>query len=466
MDIQFGTEGWRGQIADTFTTGNLRLVCQAIADELHAKQVQESGVVVGYDTRFLSDVFARECAQVLAANSIPVYLFDSVTPTPLLSFAVRHLGAAGGLMITASHNPAVWNGVKWKGPHAGPANEEEIAQIAARLGKTAAKSIPFDSAKRLGMIELINLDQPYFDQLLRFLSPTLDRELRLHVVVDAMHGAAGAYFSRALEALGCQVTQVRSDPDPTFGGVNPEPIPKNLGVLMEKVLEVGADLGLATDGDGDRLGAVDAQGNYVSPQILFALLTLHLLRDRKWSGSVVKTFSTTWLIDRIADLYEVQMHEVPIGFKHICGLMQAEDVLIGGEESGGIGIPLHMPERDGIFSGMLLIEHLLLSGQQLSDAIDQLMFLAGYHAYDRIDLPLAQAKKESLFRSLVQQPITFAGDQIEEVQTLDGVKYKLSDGRWILFRASGTEPLLRIYAEARESEDVSRLIAAAKRLVD
>jgi phosphomannomutase len=466
MEIRFGTEGWRGQIADTFTISNVKRVCQAIADELLERRVAERGMVIGYDTRFLSDKFARECAQVLAANGIPVYLLDSVTPTPLLSFAVRYFGAAGGLMVTASHNPAEWNGLKWKGPHAGPVTEADIRQMAARVGKSAVQSLPFDAAKSAGLIRLTNVDEPYFSQLLRFLSPAPLKKRNLHVVVDSMHGAAGNYFAKALEEMGCQVTRLRSTPDPTFGGVNPEPIKQNLGLLMEKVLEVHADLGLATDGDGDRLGAVDQHGNFVSPQILFSLLTLHLLRERKWSGSVVKTFSTTQMIDKVAALYDIPVREVPIGFKYICGLMQTENVLLGGEESGGIGIPRHMPERDGIFSGMLLIENLLTSGLSLTEAVENLMFLTGRHAYDRVDVHLAPKKKELLFKSLRQKPRTFAGFPVEEVQTLDGIKYRLADGAWILFRKSGTEPLLRVYAEAKEPADVQKLISAAKRLIE
>lgn len=466
MEIRFGTEGWRGQIADTFTISNLKLVCQAIADELLDRKTAEQGMVIGYDTRFLSDTFARVAAQVLAANGIPVYLLDTVTPTPLLSFAVRYLGAAGGLMVTASHNPKEWNGLKWKGPHAGPVGEQEIRQMAARVGKSAVQFMPFDEAKSAGLIRLTNLDTPYFSQLFRFIAPIDSKRRRLHVVVDAMHGAAGNYFAKALEEMGCGVTRLRSEPDPTFGGVNPEPIQQNLGLLMEKVLEVHADLGLATDGDGDRLGAVDQHGNFVSPQILFSLLTLHLLRERKWKGAVVKTFSTTGMIDNVASLYEVPLCEVPIGFKYICDVMQSDEVLIGGEESGGIGIPRHMPERDGIFSAMLLIEHLLGSGQKLTDAVDNLMFLAGDHAYDRADVHLSQKKKELLLKSLRQKPRTFAGFAVEEVQTLDGIKYRLAGGGWILFRPSGTEPLLRVYAEAKDQADVQKLIGAAIQLIE
>ncbi|ASS74929.1 hypothetical protein CIG75_08000 [Tumebacillus algifaecis] len=466
MEIRFGTEGWRGQIADTFTISNARLVCQAIADELHARQTAELGMVIGYDTRFLSDKFARECAQVLAANGIAVYLLDTVTPTPLLSFAVRYLGAAGGLMVTASHNPAEWNGLKWKGPHAGPVKESDIVQMAARVGKSAVQSMSFDSARRARLIRLTNLDEPYFSQLFRFLAPFNSKKRKIHVVVDAMHGAAGNYFARALEELGCQVTPLRTKPDPTFGGVNPEPIKQNLVLLKEKVLEVHADLGLATDGDGDRLGAVDARGTFVSPQILFTLLTLHLLRERQWSGAVVRTFSTTQMIDKVARLHGVALREVPIGFKYICDLMQTEDVLLGGEESGGIGIVRHMPERDGIFSGMLLLEHLLTSDQKLSEAVESLMVLIGPHAYERVDLPVAAKKKEQLLKSLRTKPRTFAGFAVKEVQTLDGIKYRLSGGGWILFRPSGTEPLLRVYAEAQDQADVKKLIEAARLLIE
>ncbi|MGZ4107081.1 MAG: phosphoglucomutase/phosphomannomutase family protein [Tumebacillaceae bacterium] len=461
MEITFGTEGWRGQIADTFTISNARIVSQAYADDLNEQKVAEQGVVIGYDTRFLSEKFARECAQVLAANAIPVYLLDTVTPTPLLSFAVRYLGAAGGMMVTASHNPSEWNGIKWKGPHAGPVSEADVRRMAAKVGKSTVQTMPFDEALEAGLIRKTNCDEPYFSQIMRFVSPSLRKKRKPHVVVDTMHGAAGNYFARALEEIGCVVTKLRANPDPTFGGVNPEPIKRNLGALREKVLEVHADLGIATDGDGDRLGAIDRQGQFVSPQVLFSLLSLHLLRERGWRGSVVKTFSTTGMIDQVAGFYDVQLREVPIGFKYVCDWMQREEVLIGGEESGGIGVPRHMPERDGIFSWLLLLEHLMLSEQGLQEAVEALMNLTQHHAYDRIDVHVPQKKKEQLLKSLRQKPKSFAGKVVSEVQTLDGIKYRFADGGWLLFRPSGTEPLLRVYAEAGDEHEVQAVLSAA-----
>lgn len=470
MEIVFGTEGWRGKIADTFTLHNARIVCQGMADDLLERKTAEQGVVIGYDTRFLSHTFARECAQVLAANGVPVYLLDTVTPTPLLSFAVKYLRAAAGLMITASHNPPEYNGIKWKGPHAGPVAEADIRRLAAKVGKSKVQTMPFHEAKAAGLIQQTNCDEPYFSALKRFLAPVTaspaGKKRKLHVVVDTMHGAGGAYFARALEEIGCKVTRLRHKPDPMFGGVNPEPIKPNLGLLMEKVLEVHADLGLATDGDGDRLGAVDEQGNFVSPQVLFSLLTLHLLQERGWSGAVVKTFSTTKMIDRLADRHAVPVREVPIGFKHITDRMQREDVLIGGEESGGIGIPQHMMERDGLFAGMLLIEHLLTTGHSLSAAADALLLAAGPHEYDRIDVHLPAKQKEQLLKSLQQKPRTFAGFPVAELETLDGIKYVFEGGGWILFRPSGTEPLLRIYSEMKSPNDLRNVLAAARQLID
>ncbi|HEU4963786.1 MAG TPA: phosphoglucomutase/phosphomannomutase family protein [Bacilli bacterium] len=473
MEIIFGTEGWRGKIADTFTVHNARIVCQGMADDLIEREVADQGVVIGYDTRFLSYTFACECARVLAANGISVYLLDSVTPTPLLSFAVKYLGAAAGLMITASHNPPEYNGIKWKGPHAGPVSEADIRRLAAHVGKTKVRTMPWVEAKAAGLIQLTNCDEPYASALRRFLAPVVTTtkgsgsKRKLHVVVDTMHGAAGSYFANALEAVGCKVTRLRHTPDPMFGGVTPEPIKQNLGLLMEKVLEVHADLGIATDGDGDRLGAVDEQGNFVSPQVLFSLLTLHLLRERGWAGTVVKTFSTTKMIDRLAKRHAVKLREVPIGFKHITDCMQQEDVLIGGEESGGIGIPQHMMERDGQFAGLLLIEHLLATGHSLSAAVEDLLLVAGPHEYERIDVHLPVRQKELLFKSLHQKPQTFAGFPVAEVETLDGIKYVFADNvGWILFRPSGTEPLLRVYAEMKNPHDLHKVLSAAKQLID
>jgi len=458
MEIIFGTEGWRGEIADTFTIRNARIVSQAMADDLNERGEGGRGVVIGYDTRFLSDKFAAECAQVLAASGIFVYLLDCVVTTPMLSFATRYFDAAAGLMVTASHNPAEWNGIKWKGPHAGPVSESDVGRIAAKVGRRSPQSLSFEEARSQGLIRFANCEQPYLTHMMRFLAPGVRKKEPLHVVVDAMHGAAGAYFAKALEGLGCKVTPIRTEPDPLFGGVNPEPIKPNLGALTDRVLAVGADLGLATDGDGDRLGAVDERGEFVSPQILFALLARHLIEQRGWTGSVVKTISTTRLIDKIARLHGAQVREVPVGFKHICEKMQQEHVLIGGEESGGIGIPRHMPERDGLFAGLLLIEHLMLTEQSLRTASDELMKLCGEHRYDRVDLHVPAAGKERLLRQLRRKPRSFGGEAVQSVQTLDGIKYGFADG-WLLFRASGTEPLLRVYTEASDMEKVSKRLA-------
>jgi len=466
MEIIFGTEGWRGQIADTFTITNARIVTQAMADDLLAQGTAEKGVVIGYDTRFLSDRFARECALVLTANGIPVYLMDRVVPTPLLSFAVRYLDAAMGVMVTASHNPAEWNGIKWKGPHAGPIAESDVRRIARFVGQTKPQLMTLQEAKSLGLLRTANCVEPYVAHMMRFLTPAIKKKRPLHVVVDTMHGAAGAYFAQCLQEIGCRVTKLRAKPDPTFGGVHPEPIKRNLSALIEKVRETGADLGVATDGDGDRLGAVDEQGHYVSPQVLFALLTRHLLAERNWTGSVVKTFSTTRMIDKIAQQQGATVKETPIGFKHICDRMQKEHVLIGGEESGGIGIPRHMPERDGIFAALLLIEHLQMTGQSLGQATAGLMEQVGTHEYDRIDLHVPQTVKEQLLKQLRRKPRTFAGDPVRDIQTTDGIKYLFDHGGWLLFRPSGTEPLLRIYAEGTSQEQVSKWLAHAGQLAE
>jgi alpha-D-glucose phosphate-specific phosphoglucomutase len=463
--IRFGTDGWRGVIAREFTFANLRVVAQALAGYVRAAGDAGRGVVVGYDTRFLSDRFAATVAEVLAANGIPVYLTDQAAPTPAVSFAVKHLGAAGGVIITASHNPPEYNGFKFKGPYGGSALPEMVDRIEAHLETAAAasQSVVTPGSPSGAPLRRFDPRPAYFAQLRQLVDFPAIRLAGTKLLVDPMHGAGRGYLKALLAEAGIPVTEIRGELNPLFGGVNPEPIAANLGALRQAVQQTGATLGAATDGDADRVGAVDERGDFVDSHRIFALLLEHLAARRHWTGSVVKTFSTTRMIDQLAAAYGLALHEMPIGFKYICERMLAEDVLIGGEESGGIGIKNHLPERDGLLCSLLLAEIVAVTGTSLSELVEDLMRRLGRHEYGRADLHLRPGQKEALLRRLnARPPVELAGQPVVERQDRDGLKFILADGGWLLFRPSGTEPLLRTYAEAPSPDQVTKLLDYAR----
>ncbi len=472
MPIKFGTDGWRAVISDEFTFANVRKVAQGIAD-FFLNKAEATGktpaLVVGFDTRFLSDRYAREVARVLAANGITVYISQGDIPTPMLSFAVRHLGADGGVMITASHNPPRYNGIKIKGPYGGPGTPEDARAVESYIQANEEtgrepRTIPFEEGERGGHIVRFDPFPPYQEHvrsLVRF-----ERIARgwPHIVVDPMYGAGRRYFARLLREAGAQVREIRGDLNPGFGGVHPEPIARNLDALIEAVREWKAGFGLATDGDADRIGAVDETGAFVDPHRIMALLLTYLTEDRGQRGAVVKTVSTTVMLDRLATHYELPVYETPVGFNYIVDYILQDDVLIGGEESGGITVKGHIPEGDGLLMGLLLAEIVAHSGMTLHDLVEDLYRRVGRYTYARLDYRVqAFSKKELVARLSEKPPQQLAGLPVREVSTLDGVKY-IMDGAWLLIRPSGTEPVLRIYAEARDKETVQALLEEGKRL--
>lgn len=467
MTIKFGTDGWRAVISDGFTYGNVRIVAQAIADYVNDLPGGGKTVVIGYDTRFMSDHYALECAAVLAANGLRVLLADGVTPTPALSFAVKKRQAAGGIMITASHNPYQYNGIKYKADYAGSALPEIIAGIEQRLGQNAVKLMPLQEAKALAKMEYFAAEADYLEHLRTLVDLEKIAGAGLRVVVDPMHGAGAGVIKRLLAGAGMDVNETRGERNPLFGGVNPEPIRPNLQALVDTVTAEKADAGFATDGDADRVGAVDANGEFINSHVIYALLFRYLVSVRKWTGGVVKTFSTSQMIDKLAYKFNIPVFETPIGFKYICELFLKEDILLGGEESGGIGFKHHIPERDGILSSLLLMEMMAEYGRPLHEIIDDLMREVGYHYYDRMDLHLTAETKEKALKLLAEmKPRTFAGTGVADILDLDGVKLMLRDGSWILFRASGTEPVIRIYAEAGSRDLVGLLLKTGRSLIE
>jgi phosphomannomutase len=479
MPIKFGTDGWRAVISDQFTFANVRLVAKAIADyvlqpvstDVAGARRGSVSVVVGFDTRFLSDRYAMEVARVMADSGLTVYLAQSDCPTPALAYAIRHLGAAGGVMITASHNPPRYNGIKFKGPHTGPGLPEETRAIEEILERNQRKGDePEDKSWALS-----NLPQQYpgiirFDPMpayLEHLRTLVDlgalRNSGLRVVVDPMYGAGRGYMATFLREAGCEVTQLHGEMNPGFGGIHPEPIGRNLSDLLTTIRSGYYDLGLATDGDADRIGAADAQGCFVDPHRIFSLVLRHLVQERQWRGSVVKSVSTTQLLNRLSDHYSLPLRETPVGFNHICAwfLKDPVGVLMGGEESGGMTIRGHVLDGDGILMGLLLVELLACQRRPLHEIIDALMQEFGAFYYGRDDVHTrAFDKKELTARLTEDAPSNILRHKVVHVNNHDGVKYLLDDDSWLLIRPSGTEPLLRIYAEARTAEEVPLLLTA------
>jgi alpha-D-glucose phosphate-specific phosphoglucomutase len=472
MPIKFGTDGWRAVISDEFTFANLRLVSQAVAD--YARSAARDGRrpvwVIGFDTRFLSDRYAREVAGVFAANDILAVLARSDAPTPAISFAVRHLKADGGVMITASHNPPRYNGFKVKAHYGGSANAPIIKAIEARLSELVAAgaapaALDVESAEGRRLIERFDPMPTYLEHVRSLIDLDCIAAARPRVVVDSMYGAGRGYMRDFLAGLGCQVHEIRGNMNPGFGGIHPEPIAANLGALREEMAAGTWTIGLATDGDADRIGAMTSSGRFVDPHVIMSLALRYLVERRGQRGAVVKTVSTTQMLNRLAGQYGLPLHETPVGFDHICDLILAQDVLIGGEESGGITIRGHIPEGDGILMGLLLVEVLADSGLSFDDLIAGLMRQTGEFHYGRHDYQVQAFSKAELVKRLAENaPQEIAGLRLQSVSTLDGVKYLLEDESWLLIRPSGTEPVLRVYAEARQAANVSRLLEAGRAL--
>ncbi len=463
MAIHFGTDGWRAVISEDFTFDNVRRVAQAIAEYFIEVGGMGAQTVVGFDTRFLSDRYAVEVARVLAGNNLIVHLANADAPTPAVSYAVKDKGAIGGVMITASHNPPRYNGIKLKAASGGSALAEDTQRVEVLLDKGSPFSLNIaDLETAVAEGHIIRFDPaPAYEAHVKTL---IDRAVISarpgKVVIDPMYGAGRDYIRDFLADTGWQATQIRAEMNPGFNGIHPEPILPHLNALVDAVKESGGAFGVATDGDADRTGAVDEDGTFVSPHVIFALALRYLVEQRGLRGSVVKTVSTTLMIDRICRAYDLPLHETPVGFNHIADLMLKEDVLIGGEESGGISIRGHIPEGDGVLMGLLLLEIVARAGVPLKELIADLQQQYGPHHYARKDLPLARpvAKKDMVKRLTDDAPRSIGGVNVREVRSNDGVKYLLDDDSWLLIRPSGTEPVLRVYAESPSPALVAELI--------
>jgi phosphomannomutase len=462
--IKFGTDGWRAIIADTFTFANVRRAAQATADYFKTVEGPEPAVFVGFDVRFQSREFARAAAEVLSSNGFRVVMLDRPYPTPYVSFEVRRRKFVGGVMITASHNPAMFNGFKVKAHFGGSAIPAITAKIEANLSGIDRMASTTDG---VGPIEIVGPERYYFDHLKSLVDWERITNSKLRIVVDSMHGCGGYLLEELLRGTTCTVQTIRGNPDPLFSGIHPEPMMPQLEPLGETVRKTGSHVGLATDGDADRLGIVDETGEYVNTLQTLSLLLLHAYRTKGWRGAVARTYSQSLLIPRIAEKFGLQLYECPIGFKNIGELMLQNEILIGGEESGGIGLSRHLPERDGIFINLLFLDLLAASGKSCTQLVREMWDEFGEFHYDRRDLHVPiRTGNAVVAKWQTDPPSTFAGRRIQHVGSLDGSKVFLEKDSWILFRQSGTEPLLRVYCEAPSKAAVAEIMDAGLRFVE
>ncbi len=461
--IKFGTDGWRALIAGEFTFANVRLCTQGVALYLEDELLASDGIVIGYDTRFQSAEFARTAAEVLAGNGIKVYLSDRAVPTPVVSYAVKTLRACGGIVITASHNPAGWNGFKLKSADGASASGEMVILVEkfiSDLNQDSVKTMPLQQGLENGIIKVMDFAPAYGKQINRLLDLSVIRDSGLTIAVDSMHGAGGGYFKSLLGESMCRIIEIKSEPNPAFPGMKqPEPIGGNLLELSETVNRVKAAVGLATDGDADRLGIMNEHGGFMTQLQVYALLAYYFLEVRGERGALVKTITTTSMLNRLGEVYNVPVFETQVGFKYVAPVMIRENALIGGEESGGYGFRGHVPERDGILAGLYFLDFMARTGKKPSELLEQLYALVGPHYYDRLDIVFNEADRNKIVgRMNTASPGSISGVKVIRKESTDGFRFMLQDGSWLLVRFSGTEPLLRVYAESNNVESVKLLL--------
>lgn len=479
--IAFGTDGWRALIAEEFTFANVRALAASVARYLRSAGLADRGLVVGWDTRYASDRFAEAVAQVVTAAGIKVYLGTGFAPTPAVSNSVLQLKAGGGVVITSSHNPAEYNGFKYKPDYAGSASPEIVAQLEAPLDEILAAGEParltLADAQGRGLLQRLDFRAPYLDRLAGLVDIAAIRSSGLRVAVDSMYGAGQRAFAELLAEGSCRVTELHAEWNPRFPGIGaPEPILRNLGPLQETMREREAelgddesgpnfDIGLATDGDADRLGVMDETGAFVNQLQTFALLAYYFLEVRGERGPIVRSLTTTRMVDRLGQLYGVPVEETAVGFKYIGPRMMALDALLGGEESGGYAFRGHIPERDGVLAGLYMLDLVARTGKRPTQLLADLFDKVGPHYYDRVDIHFDPAERNAIIQRLdAATPREIAGQQIESTGRLDGYLYNLAGGGWLLIRFSGTEPLMRVYTEVQDQALVPEVLKAGQQL--
>ncbi len=463
--IKFGTDGWRALMDGDFTFENVEKVAQAFCDHLLQETAKKKSappsVAVGYDWRKNSENFARIFTEILVANGIRVRLSNAACPTPAVSYKIVSEKHAAGIIVTASHNPPGYNGIKIKNDFGGSADKATTNAVEALIGKNPVKKKPFTADNPA----LEDFNEKYLAFVRNYIRLEAIRKAPYRILVDSMHGVGAQHIESLLSGGTIRVTTIRSGRDVTFGGVSPEPIPQYLGPSTELMKKGGFDLCIVTDGDADRVGAIRPGGEFISPGIILSLILIHFVEDLKRSGSVVTTISNTALIYKVAQKLGLKVHETPVGFKYVCEIMRRENVLIGGEESGGIGFQDYLYERDGMLSGLLLMEMMAMRGQSFEEILRGVEKEFGKLYYVRRDLEYPNDLKPKLFQFLAAHPPQEFGEhRIAEIKNQDGMKYILDDGSWLLFRLSGTEPILRIYSEATSPSLAEGLVARGKEL--
>lgn len=464
--ISFGTDGWRDLIAENFTFPHVRVVAAAIANYVQDTYTPDRPVLVGYDTRFLAREFAETVVAVLQARGLKTLLSERDVATPVIAFAARELKSAGAIMLTASHNPPGYCGIKYIPDYAGPATKEITDQIVANVAKHLPEAANFPVERKVG--DTFDPMPSYMAWIRDMVKPDALKGAKLKVVYDALYSTGRGYLDALLREYGCEVTLLHGERDPLFGGGMPEPAVAQLGELIATVRAQGADLGLATDGDADRFGVVDGEGTFYTPNQVISLLLRHLVKNRGFKGAVVRTVATTHLLDRLAAHYGVDARETPVGFKWVGEKMRAEPVIIGGEESGGLSVLGHIPEKDGILANLLIADMVATEDKPLKQIWADLIAEVGWDpANRRLDLHLSQEAKDAVLRLFLERtPTEIAGLKVASTSRMDGVKLILEDGSWVLARPSGTEPIIRVYLEAADQGALDRLAAAVQQLVE
>ena len=468
MSIKFGTDGWRALVNQDFTDDNVRICAQAVCDYMKSNDINHTGLIIGYDTRASSHNFAKSVAEVAAGNNIPVMLCQDPCPTPAVSYnlVLRECGA--GVVITASHNSADWNGFKFKPGYGGSASSEIIFNLEKHLHQIEktnfVHSVSFEKGKSSGLIELIDPKTTYLNRLAELVDLSAIRNSGLNIVIDSMYGAGSGYFSELISGGNNKIKEIRSEFSPTFPGLTqPEPIENNLHPLMHEVIDFNADIGLATDGDADRLGIVDENGNYVSTLISFSLLCQHLIENLSMKGPIIKSVTMTNMINKLAELNKVEVIETPVGFKNLGPVFMEQEGLAAGEESGGYAFQGHIPERDGLLSGLLILDMMIKTQSTISELIEKLTNKVGEHFYIRSDIPFEHSKRKEIDNILKNRSFnSISGININNVNEEDGFKFNLQNDSWVLVRFSGTEPLLRLHAESNSQDHVESLIEDIK----
>jgi len=459
--IKFGTDGWRGVIADNFTFENVRIISQAIADYLYKEAKGSKKVVIGYDCRFLSAEFAKTVALVLAANKIKAVLSTRAVPTPAVSLHALHGKYDLGVMITASHNGAEFNGLKIKTKDGGAADKSITDKVESLLYKTKPKVLSEEAAKSKKLLETKDLTVLYIDFLKKFVDLNKIRKLKLNILVDVMYGAGDNFIESVLGKCGIKVNYLHNEFNPSFGGFHPEPIEENL-VAMEKAMKSGKyDLGVVLDGDADRIASFDSKGNYINAQVILPLLSIHMAKNRNEKGGIGKTVVGSNIIDDVALSLGVACYETPVGFKYISSLFKQNLISIGGEEAGGIGFKGYIPERDGSAAALLLLEMMAEEKKKYDALLSDLFKTYGRWFYSRTAIPVKSLKKSV---NDLKLPTSLYGKKIERINRLDGIKLITKDN-WLMFRQSGTEPIVRVYAESKSKKEADRLLALGKKMI-